>query len=141
MGASRGNIHGTSYMMIPRSLRLITLLAVVGCCGGSQPLVAADEVKTLTFEGASLPQRPEPLIVGIGVHFGIGGEHGYAADKAALLISAGHFASYRDDLGWSVFYAPPSGPGRQPAKLFSFIEMTKARPTLILGHPNPSVPD
>lgn len=141
MTASGAIFVGPSWMMIPRSLRYITLLAVVACCGGSQPLVAAGETKTLAFDGSSVAPRQEPLIVGIGVHFGIGGEHGYAADKAALLISAGRFASYRDDLGWSVFYAPPSGPGRQPAKLFNFIEMTKARPTLILGHPNPSVPD
>jgi len=128
--------------MIGRSLSRIVLAVVFVCCVGDLPLVAAGPSKTLVFESKSVPVRSDPLIIGVGVHFGIGGEHGYAANRAAALIAAGHFDSYRDDLGWSVFWAPPSGgPGRQPAKLFDFIDMTKARPTLVLGHPNPSVPD
>lgn len=128
--------------MIAKSLGRIALVVVVTCCVGDHHLVAAGPGKTLLFDSKLVPARGVPLIVGVGVHFGIGGEHGYVASKAAPLIAAGHFDSYRDDLGWSVFYGPPSGgPGRQPAKLFDFIGMTKVRPTLVLGHPNPSVPD
>lgn len=128
--------------MTPKKLCSIILLAAIGYCDGSQQLRAAGQGKTLVFESNAVPVRPDPLIVGVGVHFGIGGEHGYSADSTAQLIAKGHFDSYRDDLGWSVFYAPPAGgPGRQPAKLFNFIDMTKARPTLVLGHPNPGVPD
>jgi hypothetical protein len=104
--------------------------------------LAAEQSKTLSFDDAALTARSDPLIIGVGVHFGIGGEYGYSAPKTAELIKTLNLDSFRDDVPWGSFHVPSSGQlGREPARLFDFMGMTDARPTLVIGHPNPTVHD
>ncbi|MDI4665568.1 glycoside hydrolase family 5 protein [Xanthobacter autotrophicus] len=99
------------------------------------------EVKALTFSRAQMPTRPDPLVTGVGVHFGIGGEYNYAPETTATLIRDLGVDSFRDDLPWPSFDAPGAqANGPQPRRLFDFMRLTKARPLLILGHSNPAAP-
>ncbi|MCG5237496.1 hypothetical protein [Xanthobacter oligotrophicus] len=98
------------------------------------------DMKTVTFSRAPLTPRPDPLVVGICVHFGIGGEYNYVPSKTAQLVDEVGFDSFRDDLAWPVFDAPGTPPGTlRPTRLFDFMKLTKARPLLILSHSNPAV--
>ncbi|MGF9563039.1 hypothetical protein [Neorhizobium sp. JUb45] len=101
--------------------------------------LSADSAST-SFDRADLVARPEPLVIGVGVHFGIGGEYNYVAGKTAALIKDMGFASYRDDLAWPAFDQPGAKQGRpEPKQLFDFMKLKAARPLLILGHGNPQV--
>ncbi|WP_234681969.1 glycoside hydrolase family protein [Bradyrhizobium monzae] len=109
-------------------------------------IYAANQATSISIGKQPLAERAERPIIGVGVHFGIGGEYGYSPQKSALILRSDAFDSVRDDLAWSLFRA---GPGigdttiqaREPVKLFDFLDQTQARPLLILGHPNPLVPD
>jgi hypothetical protein len=98
--------------------------------------------KTITIDKSSLVERPERLIVGVGVHFGIGGEYNYIIDKSAALLKELGVDSYRDDLPWG-WFAQSNFAKRQyqPSRLFEFMKKAEARPLLILGHSNESVAD
>jgi len=110
-------------------------------------IYAANQTTSFWVGKQPLPERAERPIIGLGVHFGIGGEYGYSPQKSAQVLRSDAFDSVRDDLAWSLFQAAPVPGGgstpvaREPAKLFSFLDQTQARPLLILGHPNPLVPD
>jgi hypothetical protein len=89
-----------------------------------------------------LVARPQPLIMGIGVHFGIGGDFNYVPQKTAALIQEMGFSSYRDDLAWPAYDQPGATAGNpQPKQLFDFMKLHAARPLLILGHSNSAVKD
>lgn len=118
------------------ALMLAAALALVAQDSGAQTTA----VKTLSFSGQP-PLRQAPLITGVAVHFGIGGEYNYVPAKAAAALADLGVDSFRDDLPWGTFEGaagranPP-----QPRRLFDFMAMTQARPLLILGHSNPEVP-
>ena len=110
-----------------------TLCSVAGAAIGA-------EVKTLSFTPAPQPARPDPLKIGVGVHFGIGGNFNYVPETSAALIRELGVDSFRDDLAWPVFDEPRPDPNvQQPSRLFDFMKLTTARPLLILGHSNPAV--
>ncbi|MGE7371164.1 hypothetical protein ACQKKX_19175 [Neorhizobium sp. NPDC001467] len=101
--------------------------------------VSAESV-SVSLDRANLVVRPEPLVIGVGVHFGIGGEYNYVAEKSAALIRDMGFGSYRDDLAWPAFDQAGARRGRpEPRQLFDFMKLRPARPLLILGHGNPQV--
>ncbi|MET3356597.1 UNVERIFIED_ORG: hypothetical protein ABID33_004528 [Xanthobacter viscosus] len=112
----------------------LVLSAGVGTASGA-------DVKTLSFSRAQMTVRPDPLVAGICVHFGIGGEYNYVPETAATLIQDLGFDSFRDDLPWPSFDSPLArADGPRPRRLFEFMKLTKATPLLILGHSNPAVP-
>ncbi|MDP9835869.1 hypothetical protein J2T09_000611 [Neorhizobium huautlense] len=103
-------------------------------------VVFSADSASVSFDRADLVARPEPLTIGVGVHFGIGGEYNYVAGKTAALIRDMGFGSYRDDLAWPAFDQPGAKQGRpEPKQLFDFMKLRPARPLLILGHGNPQV--
>ncbi|MGI2030856.1 hypothetical protein ACRQ1B_00555 [Rhizobium panacihumi] len=103
-------------------------------------VVFAADSASISFDRADLVARPEPLVIGVGVHFGIGGEYNYVAGKSAALIKDMGFSSYRDDLAWPAFDQPGAKQGRpEPKQLFDFMKLKPARPLLILGHGHPQV--
>jgi len=110
-------------------------------------IYAANEATSFSIGKQPLAERADRSIIGVGVHFGIGGEYGYSPQKSAQILRSDGFDSVRDDLAWSLFRAgpaigdPTTQVAREPFKLFDFLDQTQARPLLILGHPNPLVPD
>src|SRR6185503_4262867 len=110
-------------------------------------IYAANEATSFSIGKQPLAERTDRPIIGVGVHFGIGGEYGYSPQKSAQILRSDAFDSVRDDLAWSLFHAGPAvgdtttQVAREPFKLFDFLDQTQARPLLILGHPNPLVPD
>lgn len=89
---------------------------------------------------SSAVPRPQRLIVGVGTHFGIGGEYGYDPVKSAARIADLGLDSFRDDLGWqSATPAGVDGPVTIPVKLRDFMRLTSARPLLILNGGNGAV--
>jgi hypothetical protein len=101
-------------------LAVIALFVSGGASHGEERIVV---------EAAPLPPRPERLIVGVGTHFGIGGDYNYRIAESARLIDDVGFDSFRDDLDWPAFQGAG---GRFPARLGEFIAATRARPLLIL---------
>ncbi|TCM57758.1 putative glycosyl hydrolase [Rhizobium sp. PP-F2F-G48] len=96
--------------------------------------------KTIAFDARTLVSRPEPLIIGVGVHFGIGGDMNYVAEASAARLKELGVDSYRDDLVWPIFDQPGSVAGAyQPRQLFDFMAVAGLRPLLILGHGNEQV--
>lgn len=121
---------------IPRGALALTAALTLGAqvCA-AQPA----NVKTLSFEGQP-PAREVPLITGMGVHFGIGGQYNYVPEKAAAALRELGVDSFRDDLPWGTFEgAAGRADPPQPRRLFDFMAMTQAKPLLILGHSNPEV--
>jgi hypothetical protein len=101
-------------------LAAVALLVSGGASRGEERIVV---------ESAPAPARPERLIVGVGTHFGIGGNYNYQVAESARLIDEIGFDSFRDDLDWPAFQ---DAGGRFPARLAEFIAATRARPLLIL---------
>lgn len=103
---------------------------------------AADQAATVTLDRGELKRRPDPLLIGVGVHFGIGGEYNYIAATSAEKLDELGVDSYRDDLPWGDFDPGGQGvAGRIPAKLLNFMKIARQQPLIILGHPNPAVAD
>jgi hypothetical protein len=82
----------------------------------------------IVVDAAPVPARADRLIVGVGTHFGIGGEYNYQIAESARLIDELGFDSFRDDLDWPAFQSTGGFPGR----LGAFMAATEARPLLIL---------
>jgi len=102
------------------------------------------EERTVTLDRADTLARPAPMVVGIGVHFGIDGQptFNYVADKAIRAMDELGVDSYRDDLVWGLFDPDGDGKGNaQPARLFDFMRKARQTPLLVMGYANPSVPD
>ncbi|WP_262049113.1 glycoside hydrolase family 5 protein [Bradyrhizobium sp. Bra78] len=133
--------------MARAATRGLVALAVIAAGLLFSKIYAANQTTSFWIGKQPLAERAERPIIGIGVHFGIGGEYGYSPQKTALTLRSDAFDSVRDDLAWSLFQAGPTignaatQVAREPAKLFDFLDRTQARPLLILGHPNPLVPD
>ncbi|OLP52753.1 hypothetical protein BJF92_20755 [Rhizobium rhizosphaerae] len=120
--------------------------AIVICLAWAALLLAsgakAAEMRNLVVLKQELMPRPAPLIAGVGVHFGIGGEHHYEMKPAAQRLDELGVDSYRDDLPWPDFELWSRTPAASHlARLFSFMQMTTKRPLLILGHGNPMLPN
>lgn len=105
---------------------------------------AEEKSEPLRFDLASLVARPDPLIVGAGVHFGIGGKYNYDPEKTAKLVREMGFTSVRDDLVWPTFIRPYAHPNASPPpqawRLQRFLAMAQVQPLLILGHAHPNIP-
>jgi hypothetical protein len=115
---------------------------VATCLGLAGTASAQDETRSITLDRADLQTRDVPLVVGVGVHFGIGGDFNYVADKTAASLHELGVDSYRDDLAWPAFDQPGSAPGAyQPAQLFDFMKIAGLQPLLILGHGNEAIKD
>lgn len=93
---------------------------------------------TVTLNYDSLPARAKPLIMGIGVHFGLNQTWGYEQAPTAKAIAMLGVDSFRDDLPWQVFKRNGlNQPGSLSPRLAGMIAATPARPLLIpaYGHP------
>jgi len=102
------------------------------CSGGA----SSAETKSLTFDRQSLTIRPDRLIVGVGVHFGIGGDYGYDPGKSAARLKELGVDSFRDDLPWVTFAESDlSRRDYHPQRLFHFLETAGLRPLVILTYP------
>ena len=123
--------------VIPLFFSAFAVVFLCECDGSAQ----SSAPKTLVFDRTSLVPRTDRLIVGVGVHFGIGGDYNYVAGKAAAAIKELGVDSFRDDLPWSSFDQPGLPAGEHgPRKLFDFLKLAAARPLIILGYPNPAKP-
>lgn len=104
--------------------------------------VKGAERRTVTYhvDPSTTAARTVPLIMGVGTHFGIGGDYGYDPQKSADAIASLGLDSFRDDFSWGAFKAGGlTQPGQLPPKLEGFMRLTRARPLLILDFPNPQV--
>ena len=118
------------HLLVAGSVGL-SLLVATGLSNGPRQIAVGEPVSA----------RSDAFTIGVSVHFGIGGEYGYDAGKSAAAIRDLGLTSYRDDLGWRPFLDPAEGrPGQRPRKLYGFMQQKAARPLLVIGHPNPSVP-
>lgn len=103
----------------------------------------ASERRQLTFEAQTATPRPEPMIVGVGVHFGIGGNYNYDPRRAAELVRDMGFTSVRDDLVWPLFVRSGvhqnASPPPQVWRLYQFLGLAGVRPLLIIGHDHPLI--
>lgn len=120
-----------------RSVLLSTLflasLTLLTQCSDS---ASSAETKTLTFDRQSPVARPDRLIVGVGVHFGLGADFGYDPDKSAARLKELGVDSYRDDLPWMAFVESDfAHRDYHPQPLFHFLEMAGLRPLIILTAP------
>jgi len=136
----RNTAHAMNRRIIMQMLRMVfggmLLIFVMACQSGE----AAQRVAPVTL--AEQPfKRAEPLIVGVGVHFGIGGNWGYDPDEALKAITRIGFDSTRDDFPWGGFDndRPPNG---LPFRLGAFLPRAVDAgivPMVIVGHGNPAV--
>lgn len=100
--------------------------------------MAWSQTKSVSYDldPSKLETRSAPMILGVGTHFGIGGEYGYDPVLSAQKIRELGFDSFRDDFSWEA--SQPSGPGDAVApvdRLRVFMNLTNAQPLLILtGH-------
>ena len=122
-----------------------TVVAVSGLVGGAialasmAPMAATPGQLKLLPDGPLSP-RPVPLIVGVGVHFGIGGDYGYDPARTAQAMETVGASSFRDDLTWAGFKgAGMNAPGTMRPGQAAFLAATRARPLFILDHPNPAI--
>lgn len=113
----------------------IAAVAVALAGGKIYSSLAKEPAASVVLDPALLAPRPRPMMVGVGVHFGIGGEYGYDPVRSAKAIEDIGFDSFRDDLSWRHF--DKSG---VTAKLAGFMNVTRARPLLILTAWNDDLP-
>ncbi|MDI4665711.1 hypothetical protein K9U40_15475 [Xanthobacter autotrophicus] len=103
----------------------------------------ATERRQLTFDAQTAAPRPEPMIMGVGVHFGIGGSYNYDPRRAADLVRDIGFTSVRDDLVWPLFVRENvhknASPPPQIWRLYRFLGLAGVKPLLILGHNHPLI--
>ncbi len=84
--------------------------------------------------------RATPMMVGVGVHFGIGGEFGYEPAPTARAIAELGVDSFRDDIPWMAFKQRGlDAPGDISARQRAVVAATPARPLWILTYTHPSV--
>ncbi|RMB51807.1 glycosyl hydrolase family 17 [Sphingomonas sp. PP-CE-3A-406] len=121
-------------------------LALTGLVGGAvalasmAPMPSSSPGPLRPLPDGPLTPRAAPLIIGVGVHFGIGGEYGYDPARTAQAIDTVGASSFRDDLTWPGFKgAGMNAPGSMRPRLAAFLAATKARPLFILDHPNPAI--
>jgi hypothetical protein len=115
------------------STLLFASVTLLTQCSGS---ASSAETKTLTFDRQSLTVRPDRLIVGVGLHFGLGADFGYDPGKSAARLKELGVDSYRDDLPWMAFADSDfSRHTYYPQPLFHFLEMAGLRPLIILNFP------
>lgn len=98
----------------------------------------AAEPVSLKLDYAGLPTRATPLVMGVGVHFGLNQAFGYEAAPTAKAIATLGVDSFRDDLPWQVFKRNGlDQPGSLSPRLAGMVAATPARPLLALdyGHP------
>ncbi len=115
---------------------VIAMTGAMACLGlGACSVGNAQSDLAIGAEGMSA--RAAPLTIGVGTHFGIGGEYGYDPARSAKAIQTLNVDSFRDDLAWSWFEKPGLGQGAMPAKVLGIMHATPVRPLLILtgGHP------
>lgn len=103
----------------------------------------ANERRQLTFEAQTATPRPDPMIIGVGVHFGIGGSYNYDPRRAAELVREMGFTSVRDDLVWPLFVRSGvhqnASPPPQIWRLYRFLGLAGVKPLLIIGHDHPLI--
>lgn len=124
--------------------RALGAAAVAGAAlAGLAGVAGANERRQLTFDAQAATPRPEPMIIGAGVHFGIGGAYNYDPRRAADLVRDIGFTSVRDDLVWPLFVRSGvhqnASPPPQIWRLYRFLGLAGVRPLLILGHSHPHV--
>jgi len=93
-----------------------------------------------TLSNGPLTRRATPLIVGVGVHFGIGGQFGYEPAPTARAIDELGVASFRDDIPWVAFKQKGLAvPGDISPRQQAMVAATRARPLWILTYTHPAV--
>lgn len=102
-------------------------IAALFAAGQIYSSLAKEPKVSVLLDPALLAPRAKPMTVGVGVHFGIGGEYGYDPVRSAKAIDDMGFDSFRDDLSWRGFDKAGITP-----KLAGFMNLTRARPLLIL---------
>ena len=126
-------------LLAPRWRRLASsALALCMACS----CVASDAAPanfTMTVTPDKVAPRDTPVILGVGTHFGIGGEYGYDVDKSVAALHDLGLDSFRDDLAWSWFDSAEIGKGKMPDRLGQFIARSAARPLLIFNHGHPGI--
>lgn len=121
------------------------VLASTGLVAGAIALASMAPSPSAQGQLKLLPEGPlsprqVPLILGVGVHFGIGGEYNYDPTLTAQAMNTVGAASFRDDLTWAGFKgAGMAAPGSMRPRQAAFLAATKARPLFILDHPNPAI--
>lgn len=104
--------------------------------------IAAAETRTVALDASSIAKRPTPLLTGMAVHFGIGGEYGYDPLRSAALLGELRAKSYRDDLPWDMFDWPSASHYQaRKDRVFAMLQASRVTPVLIINSPNPTVTD
>lgn len=126
-------------LVVLSSAAVITLAALLVT---APRLIARTETKSVALAEVKTAPRPEPFLAGVGIHFGIGGEYGYEVAPTVQKIRELGLNSYRDDLAWDMFDWPnPAYYAKRRERMFDMLRSGQpARPVLIIGHPNPTVP-
>jgi len=120
-------------MKLVRLAQTLFVLGTVSFCYGAEPV-------SVTLDNTSLVERKTPLLTGVGVHFGIGGERGYIPSKTVEALTELGVDSFRDDITWNSFDPNGNGTGNKSPRLFNFLRMAPQRPLLIIGQSNPKIP-
>lgn len=113
---------------LARRLAAPAVLAIVVVVAAVVAGAAPPARERIVLAKAPPAPRAARLIVGVGTHFGIGGEYNYQIAESARRIEEIGFDSFRDDLDWPAFEDARTFPGR----LGQFMAATRARPLLIL---------
>jgi hypothetical protein len=121
----------------------LPFVALAGLALGSTALFAMTRPappRQGVLPNGTLVARDKPLIVGVGVHFGIGGEFGYEPEPTARAIADLGVGSFRDDVPWMAFKQRGlAAPGDISARQRAVLAATPARPLWILTYTHPAV--
>ncbi len=139
------SIRSPKSPLAPWTIMIRTGLVLGGLVGGAVALASMAPMASSPGTFRPLPDGPltrrtVPLIIGVGVHFGIGGEYGYDPARTAQAMDTVGASSFRDDLTWAGFKgAGMNAPGSMRPRQAAFLAATRARPLFILDHPNPAI--